>query len=304
MRSAIIQVGILLRMYQAPILIPPGDGYYIATNDDVCNSDGANDMLFSESIQLPNAYINLSFSRFFTGNYGQKLHVLVSTDGWENYEEVLLLDIYDGNNDEWLNETINLDSYSGQMIEIAFRSNDDGNWASGVALDNIRLGITPKWISASEQGYVHYLETSYINISVNTDNLETGFYESKILIDNLITTEIDSVNIELNVEEVNVSIDPISIPMIFSLEQNYPNPFNPRTKISYGLPKEEHVKLMIYDILGRKVVTLINEVQSPGYRSLLWNGTDNYGNNVGAGMYFYSIQAGNFSQTNKMILLK
>ena len=51
------------------------------------------------------------------------------------------------------------------MIEIAFRSNDDGNWASGVALDNIRLGITPKWISASEQGYVHYRNVIYKHFS-------------------------------------------------------------------------------------------------------------------------------------------
>lgn len=284
--------------------VPLGDGYYIATNDDVCNSDGANDMLFSGALQLPDAYINLSFSRFFTGNYGQKLHVLVSTDSWASHEEVLLLDIYDGNNDEWLHETINLDSFSGRLIEIAFRSNDDGNWASGVALDNIRLGVTPKWVSASEQGYTNYLETSYIDISVNTDNLETGFYESKILVENITTNEMDSVNIELSVEEISVSVDHTNIPLVYSLEQNYPNPFNPHTKINYSLPKEENVKLMIYDILGREVVTLVSQIQSSGLRSIVWNGDDNLGNNVGAGMYFYSIKAGNFSQTNKMILLK
>jgi hypothetical protein len=261
-------------------------------------------MLFSGALQLPDAYINLSFSRFFTGNYGQKLHVLVSTDSWASHEEVLLLDIYDGNNDEWLHETINLDSFSGRLIEIAFRSNDDGNWASGVALDNIRLGVTPKWVSASEQGYTNYLETSYIDISVNTDNLETGFYESKILVENITTNEMDSVNIELSVEEISVSVDHTNIPLVYSLEQNYPNPFNPHTKINYSLPKEENVKLMIYDILGREVVTLVSQIQSSGLRSIVWNGDDNLGNNVGAGMYFYSIKAGNFSQTNKMILLK
>ena len=284
--------------------VPLGDGYYIATNDDVCNGDGSNDMLFTGPIQLPNAFINLSFSRFFTGNFGQKLHVSVSTDGWENYTEVLFLDVWDGNNEQWLQEIINLDSYSGQVIDIAFRSNDDGNWASGVALDNIRLGVTPKWISTTDSGYVHYLETSPINISVNTNNLEFGYYESKILVENIITGQKDSVKVELSVEEVNVNIDQSNIPSIFSLTQNYPNPFNPNTQIGYALPKEEYVTLLIFDLLGREVITLVDEVQSPGYRTINWNGMDNLGNNSGAGMYFYHLTAGHFSQTKKMVLLK
>ena len=284
--------------------VPLGDGYYIATNDDVCNGDGSNDMLFTGPIQLPNAFINLSFSRFFTGNFGQKLHVSVSTDGWENYTEVLFLDVWDGNNEQWLQEIINLDSYSGQVIDIAFRSNDDGNWASGVALDNIRLGVTPKWIATTDSGYVHYLETSPINISVNTNNLEFGYYESKILVENIITGQKDSVKVELSVEEVNVNIDQSNIPSIFSLTQNYPNPFNPNTQIGYALPKEEYVTLLIFDLLGREVITLVDEVQSPGYRTINWNGMDNLGNNSGAGMYFYHLTAGHFSQTKKMVLLK
>jgi hypothetical protein len=284
--------------------VPLGDGYYIATNDDVCNGDGSNDIFFTGPIQLPNAFINLSFSRFFTGNYGQKLHVSVSTDGWENYTEVLFLDVWDGNNEQWLQEIINLDSYSGQVIDIAFRSNDDGNWASGVALDNIRLGVTPKWIATTDSGYVHYLETSPINVSINTNNLEFGYYESKILVENIITGQKDSVKVELTVEEVNVSIDQSNIPSIFSLTQNYPNPFNPNTQIGYALPKEEYVTLLIFDLLGREVITLVDEVQSPGYRTINWNGMDNLGNNSGAGMYFYHLTAGNFSHTKKMVLLK
>ena len=284
--------------------VPLGDGYYIATNDDVCNSDGSNDMLFTGPIQLPNAFINLSFSRFFSGNFGQKLHVSVSVDGWENSTEVLFLDGWDGNNEQWLQEIINLDSYSGQVIDIAFRSNDDGNWASGVALDNIRLEVTPKWISTTDSGYVHYLETAPINISVNTNNLEFGYYESKILVENMITGQKDSVKVELTVEEVNVSIDQSNIPSMFSLTQNYPNPFNPNTQIGYTLPKEAYVTLLIFDLLGRKVITLADEVQSPGYKFVNWNGMDNLGNNSGAGMYFYHLTAGNFSKTKKMILLK
>jgi len=94
------------------------------------------------------------------------------------------------------------------------------------------------------------------------------------------------------------------MPDEFSLYQNYPNPFNPVTQIKYDLPEASHVQLFIYDILGREVTSLVNEVQDAGYRSITWHGTDEFGKNVGAGMYFYLIQAGDFRQVKKMVLLK
>lgn len=95
-----------------------------------------------------------------------------------------------------------------------------------------------------------------------------------------------------------------NVPDDFVLYANYPNPFNPTTKIDYGLPEETNVSLVIFDILGREVITLVNGLQEPGYRSMTWNGTDAFGRNVSAGMYFYLLQAGDFRQVNKMILLK
>ena len=96
----------------------------------------------------------------------------------------------------------------------------------------------------------------------------------------------------------------LPMPDEFSLYQNYPNPFNPVTQIKYDLPEARHVQLFIYDILGREVTALVNEAQEPGYKSITWHGTDAFGRNVGAGMYFYSIQAGDFRQVKKMVLLK
>jgi len=96
----------------------------------------------------------------------------------------------------------------------------------------------------------------------------------------------------------------LPMPDEFSLYQNYPNPFNPVTQIKYDLPEASHVQLFIYDILGREITALVNEVQEPGYKSITWHGTDAFGRNVGAGMYFYSIQAGDFRQVKKMVLLK
>jgi hypothetical protein len=94
------------------------------------------------------------------------------------------------------------------------------------------------------------------------------------------------------------------IPGTYSLDQNYPNPFNPETVISYQLTKPEHVSLKIYDSLGRLVRVLIDSEKGAGRYKTNWNGTDETGNFVTSGIYFYTISAGEFSQTKKMILMK
>jgi len=96
----------------------------------------------------------------------------------------------------------------------------------------------------------------------------------------------------------------MGMPVNFALKQNYPNPFNPSTQIQYALPSESKVLISIYDLTGRKVKTLVNEVQSAGHRSVMWNATNEIGRPVSAGMYIYSIQAGNFIQNRKMVLMK
>ena len=90
----------------------------------------------------------------------------------------------------------------------------------------------------------------------------------------------------------------------YVLHQNFPNPFNPITILSYDLPKNGLVKITVYDMLGNVVNNLINTSQSSGYKSLLWNATNNQGQPVSAGVYLYSIEVGDFRQTKKMILLK
>jgi photosystem II stability/assembly factor-like uncharacterized protein len=89
------------------------------------------------------------------------------------------------------------------------------------------------------------------------------------------------------------------IPTVFSLKQNYPNPFNPGTKIIYSIPKQSFVSLKIYDILGKEVIALINEEQPLGTYEVDFDAS-----NFSAGVYFYKLQAGNFVQTKKMMLLK
>ena len=94
------------------------------------------------------------------------------------------------------------------------------------------------------------------------------------------------------------------IPEVFALHQNYPNPFNPITQIRYDLPEKKYVSINIYDVMGRKIKSLVNSIQDAGYRSIHWNAMSDLGQPVSGGMYIYTIQAGEFRQTNKMVLLK
>jgi len=101
------------------------------------------------------------------------------------------------------------------------------------------------------------------------------------------------------------------LPSQYSLEQNYPNPFNPSTSIKFSIPSvdmqnlaSQRVTLKIYDLLGREIKTLADREMSPGNYTVTWNADDNYGKKVSTGIYLYSINAGKFAQTRKMILMK
>ena len=108
----------------------------------------------------------------------------------------------------------------------------------------------------------------------------------------------------LNEGQQELGVDEEPIPEVFAYHQNYPNPFNPVTTLSYDLPEDGMVNITIYDMMGRQVKTLINNTQTAGYRSLQWNATNDAGSPVSAGIYLYMIQAGDFRQTKKMVLLK
>ena len=108
----------------------------------------------------------------------------------------------------------------------------------------------------------------------------------------------------LTIDATSMAIEPELIPDVFALHQNYPNPFNPVTTLRYDLPEDAMVNITIYDMMGRQVSTLVSSQQTAGYKSVKWNATNNKGSPVSAGLYLYTIQAGEFRQTKKMVLLK
>ena len=95
-----------------------------------------------------------------------------------------------------------------------------------------------------------------------------------------------------------------SLPQEYSIFQNYPNPFNPQTTFTYDLPKSSPVILEIYNLIGHRVRTLVNSWVNAGHHSVVWDGRDDSGRQVAGGIYFYRIQAGEFKQTMRLLVLK
>jgi len=93
-------------------------------------------------------------------------------------------------------------------------------------------------------------------------------------------------------------------PKEFALLQNYPNPFNPSTKIGFGLPKSEHVMITVFNTLGQNVRTLVDEQKGVGNYVVMWDGLNDEGKQAPAGVYLYRLQAGGFSATKQMMLIK
>jgi len=108
----------------------------------------------------------------------------------------------------------------------------------------------------------------------------------------------DTITVHIDFKEPSIIYDD------FYLYPAYPNPFNPVTTLRYGLPEDELVNITIYDMMGRQISTLVSGQQSAGYKSVRWNATNDKGAPVSAGLYLYTIQAGEYIQTKKMVLLK
>jgi hypothetical protein len=149
-----------------------------------------------------------------------------------------------------------------------------------------------------------YFSGDSVNITNLTESITLEPGDFKIYTTTKLPTP--EAGILLNVEKIDDQI-----PVEFTLEQNYPNPFNPSTVIRYSVPSVtqggigvSRVILKIYDILGREIKTLVNQDQTSGVYEVIWNADDELGNKVSTGVYFYRIDAGEFVQTKKMMLIK
>ena len=168
------------------------------------------------------------------------------------------------------------------------------NFTNGTIDVNIKLDSLHFKVVPGKDYYFNDLLNSYSYPASNLSDLEVSLPANGAAIFVLSDTIVTSVNNKGNT------------PNRFSLYQNYPNPFNPTTTIKYSVAGAgvTNVKLIIYNILGQKVRTLVNDVKSPGQYSAIWNGRNDTGVEVSSGIYLYLFKARDFLETKKMIFLK
>jgi hypothetical protein len=231
----------------------------------------------------------------------------------------------------WVQKTISLAAYAGQSVYIAFQEVVADNYNDGGAIfvDLVELNsgnipvelvsftanvidgkVNLTWTTATETNNSRFeverssngVDFAFVgSVKGNGTTTERNTYN---FVDNSVnvgkyTYRLKQVDFDGSYEysksiEVNVGL-----PTEFSLSQNYPNPFNPSTTINFALPKTSNVKLTIYNALGKEVATLVNGVMEAGNHSAVWNAANN-----ASGMYFFKLEAGNFTSTKKMMLIK
>jgi predicted lipoprotein with Yx(FWY)xxD motif len=186
--------------------------------------------------------------------------------------------VSDGNNGAYIVWEDHRNAGNSDIYAQRIASNAALNWAATgfeiCAVGNDQLN--PKLVSNGNQGAIVVWQD--FRSGTNFDVYNTGFNTQGI---------------------VGIHNGGITNPVDFTLEQNYPNPFNPSTKINYTLPQSSNVKLTIYDALGHAVSTLVNESQNAGSYSIEWNAAS-----FATGLYFYKLEAGSFTYTKQMILVK
>ena len=244
--------------------------------------------MLGQNISEPGAY-------WQTQGYG--------TTSWPHCGEIDIMEHW-GANQNYVQSALHTPSSYGATI------NHGGQYISNATTQfNVyTLEWTSEQMIFSVNGYVHY------TYNPDIQNSETWPFDSpqyllmNIAIETSIASSFTETEMELDyvrVYEASIlSSQAETVPNDFNVIQNNPNPFNPVTTLRYKLPRESFVNITIYNMLGNLVNNLVSQKQIAGYKSVQWNATNNKGQPVPAGVYLYTIQAGEFRQTKKMVLLK
>jgi hypothetical protein len=185
---------------------------------------------------------------------------------------------------------------------------------------SFQIGIIDAW---GNQSYVDFPsnQTKYGLVrdgnwgqaSVPINDIRGEYIDLRMLSYEFVILEVNGASCEFALDDIYwegggtvkvIDDNDLGFPIKYILKDNYPNPFNPTTTLHYDLPEDAMVNITIYDMLGKKVKTLISQAQDAGYQSMLWDATNDYGKPVSAGIYLYEIQTNRFIQTRKMLLLK
>ncbi|MBK8383925.1 MAG: T9SS type A sorting domain-containing protein [Ignavibacteria bacterium] len=185
--------------------------------------------------------------------------------------------------------SFNYETLKGNVTLHWTTSSEINNAGFDVERSDVNGQISNVW---SKAGFISGNGTSSgsINYSFTDRNLSSGKYNYRL----------KQIDYNGNYEYFSLNSDVIiGTPQNFFLGQNYPNPFNPSTVINYNIPQDSYVKIKLYDNTGREVLTLLNEFISAGYYTINFNVSD-----LASGIYFYNINAGEYTATNKMMLIR
>jgi len=240
----------------------------------------------------------------------------------------------DGNEGETTNRAHLFDPSMGTFTGLTFNGLDLGNNISGGAtftsslpvgpsdapvfialhqnVPNFDLAVAyitpPRWLSGASpnSGSIMRNQQQTVDVDVDASNLEDGEYTGEVVLDSNDPAQSRStIQVNLVVDLTTSVEEPVaSGPFEFSLQQNYPNPFNPETRIRYSVAKSGHVSLIIYNLLGQRVRTLVDKVQNANTYEVNWDGKDDKGMPMPSAVYVFQLKSDNQVRTRKMLFVK
>lgn len=253
-----------------------------------------------------------------------KIYQNDSDGDYEDWQELSYNDVHGevdivvGVSDEITNGGDNAGLYSlGYEI---WRLNEWGLWERVIGHYNFQFY---NWLKSAYINYVYadgsntstfyYIPTnymtgdSYLDTEAEiTDVYGDGDYRLVVIAEDIKGNKRVKEECYISITVNNGVTSPLTdnIPIAYSLSQSYPNPFNLMTEIRYALPRRIKVEISVYNSLGQKVRSLVNEEKPSGCHSVCWDGKNELGQDVSSGVYYYRMRAGDFTETKRMILLK
>lgn len=238
-------------------------------------------------IQYTNWQVNVSGGE---GDMNFQIHLYANGDIYFYYQNM------DG---RLTSATVGIENYDHTVGTLVVYNDDylENNLA-------VKISHNQSWLSLGNHlGTVDFGESEEIQLNFDATGLEVGNYSAIMAV---YTNEETNVLIHVAISFVVGSTygGNNEVPALAQLNQNYPNPFNPVTTISFEITSGSFVELEVYSAKGQKIKTLVNENLSEGIHNIEWNGTDNKGNYVASGIYFYKMKSGKYTSTKKMLLMK
>ena len=195
---------------------------------------------------------------------------------------------------------------SGQAWQIPFASSDntislDIQNNSNIEADNVLVTFKniPSWLTFKSS--TASIKSITANASGDAEFTFSIDRKAPVGKDTTLTATISTANGQTWTKDIEITV---GAPKDYKLYNNFPNPFNPSTKIAFDLPKASHVKLIIYDIIGREVAQIADADYPAGYTELTWNGVNKNGVTVSSGVYFYRASTDSWDKVKKMLMLK